>query len=92
MRPELYFEKCFTENTLDALPFGVLCHAFDEYFDWNCTEIKLTAWENAFTIRYNVGIPLSIRYDDLTNAELVVKNWSMVEFEKVFCSRPGVLQ
>ncbi len=33
MRPRLYFEKCYAENSLDSLPFEVLCHAFDEYFD-----------------------------------------------------------
>lgn len=72
MRPKLYFEKCFTENSLDCLPFEVLCHAFDEYFDGNCNEIKLTVWKQSFSIRYNIGMPLSIKYGDLSTAEIIM--------------------
>ncbi|WP_445710934.1 hypothetical protein [Flavobacterium sp.] len=42
MRPEMYFEKCYTEQSLNSIVFEVLCHAFDEYLDGNCTEIKLS--------------------------------------------------
>ncbi|SNR14178.1 DNA topoisomerase subunit B [Tenacibaculum jejuense] len=72
MRPKMYFEKCFSENSLDSLPFEVLCHAFDEYFDGNCNEIELTIWKNSFSLKYNAGMPLSVRYEDLTNAEIIM--------------------
>ncbi|MBF02571.1 MAG: hypothetical protein CMP76_04665 [Flavobacterium sp.] len=72
MRPKMYFEKCFSENLLDSLPFEVLCHAFDEYFDGNCKEIKLTVWEKSFSIIYNVGIPLSTTIEKLTKAEIIM--------------------
>ena len=72
MRPKMYFEKCFSENSLDSLPFEVLCHAFDEYFDGNCNEIELTVWKNSFSLKYNVGMPLSVRYEDLSNAEIIM--------------------
>lgn len=72
MRPKLYFEKCFSENTLNSLPFEVLCHAFDEYFDKNCNEIELTIWKNSFLIRYNAGMSLSTKNDNLTNAEIIM--------------------
>lgn len=72
MRPKLYFKKCFTENSLDLLPFEVLCHAFDEYFDGKCNEIRLTVWKHFFSIRYNAGMPLSIKYDNLSTAEIIM--------------------
>lgn len=72
MRPKMYFKKCFSENSLDSLPFEVLCHAFDEYFDGNCNEIELTVWNHSFSIKYNVGMSLSIRYEDVTNAEIIM--------------------
>jgi len=72
IRPKMYFEKCFSENSLDSLPFEVLCHAFDEYFDGNCNEIKLIAWNHYFSIRYNVGMPLSTTIEKLTKAEIIM--------------------
>lgn len=73
MRPKMYFEKCFSENSLDSLPFEVLCHAFDEYFDGNCNEIKLTIWKNSFSIKYNAGISLAtVKNENLTNAEIIM--------------------
>ena len=45
LRPTMYFEKCFEEKSLDSLPFEVLCHAFDEYYDGNCKKITLTFLE-----------------------------------------------
>ena len=72
LRPLFYFEKCFKENSLDSLPFEVLCHAFDEYFDENCSEIKLTIWKDKFSIIYNAGMPLSVKYDKLTIAEIIM--------------------
>ena len=73
MRPKMYFQKCYSEQSLDSLPFEVLCHAFDEYFDGNCNEIKLSVWENHFSIKYNAGISLSIiKNENLTNAEIIM--------------------
>ena len=72
MRPKMYFEKCFSENTLDALPFEVLCHAFDEYFDGNCNDIKLTVWTNAFSVQYNAGMSLAKSDYNLTVAEIIM--------------------
>jgi DNA gyrase/topoisomerase IV subunit B len=57
-RPEMYYGKCFEEKTLDSLPFEVLCHAFDEYFDGNCNKIKLLVGNDSFEVRYNAGILL----------------------------------
>lgn len=71
MMPKLYFEKCFSENALDCLPFEVLCHAFDEHFDGGCNEIQLTVWKHSFSIKYDVGMSLVIKYD-LTTAERIM--------------------
>lgn len=73
MRPQLYFKKCFEENSLDSLPFEVLCHAFDEYYDGNCKEIKLTFWNDSFEIEYDVGMPLkNMKNNDCTYAEVIM--------------------
>jgi len=72
MRPKMYFEKCYSENSLDSLPFEVLCHAFDEYFDKNCSEVKLTIWKNAFSINYNAGMSLATKHNDMTTAEIIM--------------------
>lgn len=58
LRPKLYFESCFKSNTLDSLVFEALCHAFDEHFEGNCDEIKLTIWKDSFNVHYNAGMPL----------------------------------
>lgn len=73
MRPKMYFEKCFSENSLDSLPFEVLCHAFDEYFDGNCNEIELSIWLNSFSIRYNTGISLEkSKNENISKAEIIM--------------------
>ena len=73
LRPKLYFEKCFTEKSLDSLPFEVLCHAFDEYFVGNCNEIKLRVFKDSFSVKYNVGMPLRrIENNDLSYAEMIM--------------------
>lgn len=72
MRPKMYFQKCFSENSLDALPFEVLCHAFDEYFDNNCNEINLTVQKNSFSIKYNSGISLLKEREGITRAEIIM--------------------
>ncbi len=72
MRPHLYFDKCFREKTLDSLPFEVLCHAFDEYFDGICKTIELSINNESFTVKYDAGISLEIKDEDLTKAELIM--------------------
>jgi len=73
LRPKLYFRKCFSEKTLDSLPFEVICHALDEYYDGNCKEIKLAIWNDYFVVEYDVGMPLKkMKNDDLTYAEIIM--------------------
>ena len=73
MRPKMYFEKCFSENSLDSLPFEVLCHAFDEYFDGNCNEIELSIWLNSFSIKYNSGMSLEkSTNENISKAEIIM--------------------
>ncbi len=73
MRPKMYFEKCFSENSIDSLPFEVLCHAFDEYFDGNCNEIELSFFLNSFSIKYNSGISIEkSKYENITKAEIIM--------------------
>lgn len=73
LRPRMYFEQCFSEESLDAIPFEVLCHAFDEYFDGNCKEIQLTVWKDSFSIKYDVGMPLrKIKYQEFTYPEMIM--------------------
>lgn len=82
LRPRLYFEKCFTENSLDILPFEVLCHAFDEYLDGNCNEIKITVHKDSFLVSYNVGMSLESKHDDLTSAEIIMTRISACSNQK----------
>ena len=72
MRPRLYFEKCFSEKTLDSLPFEVLCHAFDEYFDNACTKIEITVCNDSFMVNYNAGISLETKDGGLSKAEVIM--------------------
>lgn len=72
MRPHLYFEKCFREKTLDSLPFEVLCHAFDEYFDGACKKITIAVRNDSFTVQYDAGIRLDTETDGLSKAEIIM--------------------
>ena len=72
LRPKLYFDKCFKENSLDSLPFEVLCHAFDEYLEGNCTKIKLKIWENKCILKYNAGMSLDVKFENITIAETIM--------------------
>lgn len=72
MRPKLYFEKCFSECSLDVLPFEVLCHAFDEYFDGNCKQIELLFDANSFSVKYDTGMSLEEKEEGLTYAEVIL--------------------
>jgi DNA gyrase/topoisomerase IV subunit B len=74
MRPHLYFDKCFSEKTLDSLPFEVLCHAFDEYFDGVCKKIEISVHNDSFVVNYDAGISLESKdgYGGLTKAETIM--------------------
>ncbi|KFF25973.1 hypothetical protein IW16_14020 [Chryseobacterium vrystaatense] len=54
----MYFEKCFEEHNLNSIALEILCPAIDEYFDGNCSEIRLSIKENAVQIEYNAGMEL----------------------------------
>lgn len=72
MRPHLYFDKCFQEKTLDSLPFEVLCHAFDEYFDGVCKTIEIAIANDSFTVNYDAGISLEHTHNGLSKAEIIM--------------------
>jgi DNA gyrase/topoisomerase IV subunit B len=72
MRPHLYFEKCFREKTLNSLPFEVLCHAFDEYFDGACKQITIAVSDDSFTVKYDAGITLETENDGISKAEIIM--------------------
>jgi DNA gyrase subunit B len=73
LRPQLYFEKCFKEQTLNTLVFESLCHAFDEYYDDSCSSIEIYLYKNAFKIFYNSGMPLQpVKYESFTRAEAMM--------------------
>jgi len=62
MRPQLYFQKCFHEQSLASLPLEMACHALDEYFDGKCTRLDITIMEDYFTVKYDAGISLDMSY------------------------------
>jgi len=70
-RPLLYFNDCFENQSLDKLVFEVLCHAFDEYFEGNCSQIHLQLEKDAFTVNYNAGMSLESR-GELSSAECIM--------------------
>lgn len=81
LRPQLYFEDCFKENNLNSLVFGALCHAIDEYFDDNCTEIIINAEKNSLNVKYNAGMSLEKSWD-LTKAECIMTKIGACSNEK----------
>lgn len=81
VRPKMYFEDCFKENNLNALVFGSLCHAIDEYFDENCSEIIINAVGNSLKIEYNAGMSLE-KSRDLTTAECIMTKIGACSNEK----------
>lgn len=81
LRPQLYFEDCFTENNLNSLVFGALCHAIDEYFDDNCNKIIINADGNSLNIKYNAGMSLDKSWD-LTKAECIMTKIAACSNEK----------
>ncbi|MCS3528854.1 hypothetical protein [Chryseobacterium sp. JUb7] len=81
LRPQMYFEDCFKENNLNSLVFESLCHAIDEYFDDNCTEIIINANGNLLNIEYNAGMSLDKSWD-LTKAECIMTKIGACSNEK----------
>lgn len=81
LRPKMYFEDCFRENNLNALVFGSLCHAIDEYFDENCSEIIINAVGNSLKIEYNAGMSLE-KSRNLTIAECIMTKIGACSNEK----------
>jgi DNA gyrase/topoisomerase IV subunit B len=71
LRPQLYFEKCFHEQSLDSLPLEVLCHAFDEYFDGKCKKIEIAVAPGYFTVTYDAGISLK-KSSGFSKAEMIM--------------------
>lgn len=61
LRPGMYFDACFEEGTLDALPVEMACHAIDEYFDGNCDALKITVLNTRFSLEYNAGMSLETK-------------------------------
>ncbi|MEO1030807.1 MAG: hypothetical protein AAFX55_05350 [Bacteroidota bacterium] len=73
MRPQMYFERCFKEQTLNAFIFESLCHALDEYYDNLCSNIQVELYETAFKITYKSGMSLEvIKNEDFTIAEAIM--------------------
>ncbi len=81
LRPNLYFEDCFKENNLNSLVFGALCHAIDEYFDNNCSEIIVNANSNSLLVKYNAGMSLDKSWA-LTKAECIMTKIGACSNEK----------
>lgn len=81
-RPRLYFDKCFEEKCLDALPFEVLCHAFDEYFDGACNRINISVSRDMFTVTYNAGMDVEINSNGLSRAEMIMTHLYACKNEK----------
>lgn len=83
LRPKMYFEDCFKENNLNSLVLGVLCHAVDEYFDNNCSEIIVNAQSTSMNVKYDAGMSLEKSYD-LTKAECIMTKISACSNEKKY--------
>lgn len=82
MRPKLYFQNCFDENSLDALPFEVLCHALDEYFDEKCNKIQMEIFSDYFVVTYNAGMSLELSKENITKAEIIMTQIGACKNEK----------
>jgi DNA gyrase/topoisomerase IV subunit B len=72
LRPQLYLKKCFDENSLNLLPFEVLCPAFDAYFDGKCFAANIEVWENEFIVTFDTGLSLEAKHSELSSAELIM--------------------
>ncbi|HEX7868909.1 MAG TPA: hypothetical protein VF455_02235 [Chryseobacterium sp.] len=81
LRPKMYFKDCFTENNLNSILIGTLCHAIDEHVDNNCNEISICVSENSLKIIYNAGMSLE-KSSDLTKAECIMTKIGACSNEK----------
>jgi len=81
LRPQLYFEDCFIDNSLNSLVFGALCHAIDEYFDGNCNKIDINVNQEILRVEYNAGMSLEKSWD-LTKAECIMTKIGACSNEK----------
>lgn len=82
LRPQLYFEDCFKENNLNSLLFETLCHAIDEYFDNNCSDIIIiNIKEHSLNVKYNAGMSLKKSWD-LTMTECIMTKIGACSNEK----------
>ncbi len=72
MRPDVHFNECFEQGSLNRLPFEFLCHALDEYFDGRQVKIAITLEGSSFLIRYNCGISLQETPWGMTKAESIM--------------------
>lgn len=77
----MYFEDCFRENNLNAIVYGSLCHAIDEYLDNNCSKIVIKAHSNVLHVKYDAGISLEESYG-LTKAECIMTKIGACSNEK----------
>lgn len=74
MRPALYFEKVYTEKSLDRFPLEVACHAIDKFISKKCSYLKITLYADYFSVEYDAGMSLKKVHpkDDLTKAEAIM--------------------
>ncbi len=70
-RPEMYFQKCYEEQSLDYLGLEMACHAIDEFIDGNCTKLEFTLKNNSLGLRYNAGMSLELT-GEKSKAELIM--------------------
>jgi DNA gyrase/topoisomerase IV subunit B len=71
LRPKMYFEKCFRDQSLDVLPLEVACHALDEYINGKCTRLEIVLSEDSFVVKYDTGMSLGTGHGAHT-AELLM--------------------
>lgn len=71
MRPKMYFDKCFKEQSLDRFPLEIACHAIDKAMDKKCTFIKITLFDTYFSLEYDAGMSLKIDHD-VSRAECIM--------------------
>jgi len=73
LRPQMYFERCYKEQSLNPLILESLCHALDEYYDHLCSEIQIELYDTAFRVSYNAGMSLQpVRHENFTKAEAMM--------------------
>ncbi|SDM10335.1 ATP-binding protein [Chryseobacterium taihuense] len=81
LRPQMYFKDCYTENNLNSILIGALCHAIDEHIDNKCDEIFIYASGNSLKIKYNAGMSLE-KSLNLTKAESIMTKIGACSNEK----------